>query len=143
MTLWLGLCACENSFSAPRGEVLKSAGPIEVVDDHEHEAKANLLRLYEATNAYWEESRQLAPTAPLTPAMPCAVDSFSQPTWRALRFSVAGRSHYQYEYVTNGTAVTIRAVGIAACNGVNVVWELRCRTDLGSGLQCEPLAQVK
>ena len=89
-----------------------------------------------ADAASHRRSRKRFPAnAPRTPPTPACKDgkrlrhlpnakTWSHPTWRALNFSVREPFLYQYEYVSNATAFTARAIGDLDCDGVSSTFEI-------------------
>lgn len=57
----------------------------------------------------------------------CAPDPsrWTDPAWRALRFSIDGRHRFSYQVARDGEAVVLTATGDQDCDGVAAVYEVR------------------
>jgi len=98
------------------------------------EAKMFLRKMADGARAYAYEQGKGAfpPAAPLTPSSgPCGADKcepnaeqWAHPGWTALMFSVDDPHYYAYEFVSDGSSFTARAMGDLDGDGIPSVFEL-------------------
>ncbi len=79
---------------------------------------------------------QFPVSTPLTPSVDCCSDpdgrcnpwdygaaQWITPTWHALNFAISDSHYYRYEFVSDGTTFTARAIGDLDCDGVLSTFE--------------------
>ncbi len=92
------------------------------------EATENVAYLYRAVVRTYDGSRQLPQSLPRTPATPPCGDvqmwpADAAPGWRALGFTPTEPLRYSYEYVSDGHAFTVRALGDLDGDGLSSTFE--------------------
>jgi hypothetical protein len=99
----------------------------------ESEAEAKVSELSDSAEGYYHEFGRLPESTPLTPARRCCEHpggrcpadpaDWSHPTWQALNFAISDLFFYQYQFVSDGTSFTARAVGDLDCDGIMSTFE--------------------
>ena len=118
------------------------------------EASMNLRKLYDSSVTYYEAehadatgnilTKQFPNTKAWTPPQgqcctetgqkcgpPAHITDWTDPTWQALSFSIRDPHYYSYQYDSDGTQFTARAVGDLDGDGVRSTFERAGRLDNG------------
>jgi hypothetical protein len=115
------------------------------------EADMMVRMLADGARAAVMEGGALPPSAGPTPppgtccqqggrCMPSA-DLWSAPTWQALRFSIDDPFAYSYQFVSDGTSFTARAIGDLDCDGDYATFEITGQV-VGGEVQMSPLSRM-
>lgn len=125
VALFFALAAC----SKEQSEYLRKS--------KQTEAKLQLNKLLRSAKVYAAERGKFpVGTAPVTPAVACcdqkAADFKCQPDatiwrqspWQELEFSIDEPHRYRYAYSSDGTKLTLSAVGDLDCDRIEATWTL-------------------
>ncbi len=114
------------------------------------EVREHTRRMYEQARVYYFETygartaggivkHQFPDTVQMTPVSTCCqpdgsnkcspnAAQWSDPTWRALHFSMDDPHYYRYEFISGGTGTgaefTVRAMGDLDCDGIESTFEM-------------------
>jgi hypothetical protein len=110
------------------------------------EAIQQLRLIVSAAETARAESRGPRPFPPSAPRTPVNVPrgtperdspgAWDHPTWRALHFSMGAPHYFSYEFVSDGTGFTARALGDLDGDGVLSTFERACGVNLRNEVEC-------
>jgi hypothetical protein len=119
------------------------------------EAKVGVKKIYAAARSFYAEAPPGATasfpkgdTGLTPPAGTCCKQSdgrcqpdpaaWNTPLWDAVKFSMEDPHHYSYQYVSDGTSFTARAVGDLDCDGVFSTFEVVGKAEANGAVNDEP-----